>query len=727
MEILQTQHIQMTEQEYQESKREIKERFCRIANDALYIGWKLTCIEESSAYRYDGYESMKEFAEAEYKMSADKISRYPRVYKKYGIPGEIPQLKQEYEKYNFSQLIEMLQIPEEDEAMIRPELKRDGIRELVKFNKENENNPNNLLGWQQDPEKDLKCAILEFFRNRKESLNTLYASEAYAENDIPEMIRIIRNNQKKQFRDSKTSIFMILYEDQIFVKACNKDPQDITWERFFEIAREIFDHAAAGDQTWEHFFEPEKFVPAQEEQIPGQDSIMNHPEYTPEPQGQLHGKKFPNCVYISGTECIAEDCEECSKKKEFLEDRTKRKMYMGALAEYLLENYYEYFMEDHMNRVTQVHESERNLKEKLKVKKGSPVQVQYSLNGKFVYAHLYTDRISVEEHDSDNVRHIVAEYEWFYLCAEIQGNWNRFAIKRTRQMLADEQKRQQETKEGPEFTEEIAPAQKEENQTCIHRSGFPCTLSEAQKMAAGDGEDCNSKCCWECPNHGNCSYECNSSAHRPEEIIVEEPKDTAKMQQDTEKRCENNSEVSGTWPEILSDIPIPSWPEVCDILRNAENNLKEYLACEGIPHRTILKEQLVTGGLRLIKNLVGDIPEERTGEPEQPELPVFKNNDQRKEWLRDYKSWGLWYEDKNIGVRYYKYDFDNGARLIAEVHEVPGSRYYPAHDFSYLHLIGGPEPPKTKHGPEKWRTYEKYNRYANNETELVEFLKEVQK
>lgn len=47
----------------------------------------------------------------------------------------------------------------------------------------------------------------------------------------------------------------------------------------------------------------------------------------------------------------------------------------------------------------------------------------------------------------------------------------------------------------------------------------------------------------------------------------------------------------------------------------------------------------------------------------------MKNNTQRKEWLADYRSWGVWYADKHIGVVYYKYDFDNGAKLIVEEYE----------------------------------------------------------
>lgn len=112
----------------------------------------------------------------------------------------------------------------------------------------------------------------------------------------------------------------------------------------------------------------------------------------------------------------------------------------------------------------------------------------------------------------------------------------------------------------------------------------------------------------------------------------------------------------------------------------------------------------------------------------QPPLPVMKNNDQRKEWLRKYKEWGLWYTDEHIGARYYKYDFENGTRLIVEEYDPE-----PVHNSSwvsnepyYMHLVGGPEPERNN-GIPKWTYHSKYNKYPNSETELVEFLKGVQK
>lgn len=112
-------------------------------------------------------------------------------------------------------------------------------------------------------------------------------------------------------------------------------------------------------------------------------------------------------------------------------------------------------------------------------------------------------------------------------------------------------------------------------------------------------------------------------------------------------------------------------------------------------------------------------------------LPEMKNNDQRKEWLRAYKDWGLWYEDKNIGVKYYKYDFQNGARLIVEEYAPdPGEQkswwVSRTTETYYMHLVGGPEPDRAG-GVPKWTYHIRYDKFPNSETELCEFLKGLQK
>lgn len=112
-------------------------------------------------------------------------------------------------------------------------------------------------------------------------------------------------------------------------------------------------------------------------------------------------------------------------------------------------------------------------------------------------------------------------------------------------------------------------------------------------------------------------------------------------------------------------------------------------------------------------------------------LPEMKNNDQRKAWLRAYKDWGLWYEDKNIGVKYYKYDFQNGARLIVEEYAPdPGEQksWWVSRmtETYYMHLVGGSEPDRVG-GVPKWTYHARYDKFPNSETELCEFLKGLQK
>lgn len=110
--------------------------------------------------------------------------------------------------------------------------------------------------------------------------------------------------------------------------------------------------------------------------------------------------------------------------------------------------------------------------------------------------------------------------------------------------------------------------------------------------------------------------------------------------------------------------------------------------------------------------------------PEQPELPLLKNNDQRKFWIENYKAWGMWYRDENIDVNYYKYDFADGSRLIAA--EYPQREFYWSNEIRdevYYHLVE-----KRKEKYNGLGTYdEKYQNSTTSVGEIVEYLKEIQK
>lgn len=266
-----------------------------------------------------------------------------------------------------------------------------------------------------------------------------------------------------------------------------------------------------------------------------------------------------------------------------------------------------------------------------------------------------------------------------------------------------------------------------------------CIAGQSGSGQCGAAAYCDKgyNCCAQCPDdcNGRCGWieSCQPAAEAPdkkqrdfvepteiEEHIVEDNK-TFDYIEDPETTLPEN------WPEYLKDIPIPTETALASYLYDQERDLEQILDIEkkepGLPHMTIMQQQMVVAGLRILQNYI-----ENTKEPEQPPLPEMKNNDQRKEWLRNYKSWGLWYTDHHTGVRYYKYDFQNGARLITEEYdpEPQGNSWWVPTELYYMHLVGGPEPASKDKIP-KWTYHEKYSRFPNSETELVEFLKEVQK
>ena len=75
----------------------------------------------------------------------------------------------------------------------------------------------------------------------------------------------------------------------------------------------------------------------------------------------------------------------------------------------------------------------------------------------------------------------------------------------------------------------------------------------------------------------------------------------------------DTTDMPDAWPPELKDIPIPTEIEITGYLYDEERKLREILEVEkeepGMPRMEIMRQQLITAGLRLIKNLVEDCHE----------------------------------------------------------------------------------------------------------------------
>ena len=330
---------------------------------------------------------------------------------------------------------------------------------------------------------------------------------------------------------------------------------------------------------------------------------------------------------------------------------------LDELARRLIYKYKEWMLADFHVRVMDVMTSYQALREQMK--KGESYTIWFSGRAGAYHANLFKKYVQLwEEHDG-----CLGNIETFYLAAAIQAMWNKIA-------LEDARKKAEQTKV--------------ESEKCSTSSREPEEQPEEQIFSQDFIEE---------------HPEWLPEGYEKQPIIEGEFREV--QQEEKTEECSTSSMAE----EELSDL---------DILKDKLEREKRLL---GIALNTVGAEDRCTRGQKLVVSALAEMPAE---EPVQPELPVLKNNEQRKEWLRNYKDWGLWYEDKHIGAKYYKYNFQNGACLIAEIYErkICGNLY----ESSYLHLIGAP-----KEGTNKWAVHEQYNRYPNSETELVEFLKAVQK
>ena len=264
------------------------------------------------------------------------------------------------------------------------------------------------------------------------------------------------------------------------------------------------------------------------------------------------------------------------------------------------------------------------------------------------------------------------------------------------------------------------------------RCGAAYYCAEPVDCCAKCNNDCNSRCGWtEKPKSVDTETPeetCETViAPAQAEVIPVEGIDAKEIK--TEKISLQNMSIqinTDVWLEDLSDIPVPSGLFIREYLEEEEKTLRDYLECDGLPERTVLQQQLKVAGLRILQNLVRDVLETEE-EITQPELPRLKNNEERKEWLRNYKTWPLRHVDTYTGAKYYEYRFDNGAVLVAEEWKNKGNEYIPDYETAYFHLIGGPKAPMGQYGIRKWETHDRFNRFSDSETAIVEFLKAVQK
>ena len=243
---------------------------------------------------------------------------------------------------------------------------------------------------------------------------------------------------------------------------------------------------------------------------------------------------------------------------------------------------------------------------------------------------------------------------------------------------------------------------------------FPCEITKGDFTAlpegcqfvdhdlayhcAGDGEP--DPCCKNCPDP--CEYICGRAMKA--------------LGQETEIPEAGQESAAISQQEEMSDMDL-----LRNMLEKEKNTLEEMLeANKEKPHpdleKLIRKKKILVGALA---GMLCDL--ENMAEPEEhepPDLPVLKNNDQRKDWLNTYHDWPVWFEVPEAAEVYYRYDLPDGSSLvICEYH------YWAEWQIPY-----GNAPEQT--GTREYLLTPGYHYLENcksNRTAMIDKLKEIQK
>ena len=263
------EYVQMTLTDWMSIKKELEDELRGAAAGFVRIGYLLRKIDESQGYKQDGCDSLAEWAEKEYGLSASSVSRFIAINRKYSINGYSKQLRLEFAKYGQDKLQEMLTLPEEALQMISPEMKRADIREVKAFEKQA---PHEEPAEQQG---DIAPWIIEFIRAN--DLQSLRSTRAYAENDLDQLISEVNPTGTKTFRYKRTMVSM--FADRIMVREFPNPPEQMAWREFFDIIMPLIsaeEPEEMPEEVQEVLTEEEK-VPEQAQEMPKAEPEMPKP------------------------------------------------------------------------------------------------------------------------------------------------------------------------------------------------------------------------------------------------------------------------------------------------------------------------------------------------------------------------------------------------------------------------------------------------------------------
>ena len=222
------EYHQITLSEYVEMKNEIRRELSNQAESFIRTGYYLRTIEDSEAFRQEGYTSVYEFAEKEFNLSKSTVSRLKAINKEFSEDGYSKLVDPRYRGIGKSILAEMLALPDPDRELVTPGTAREDVRELRRFNKEAEESP-------AEPETGAAKAFWTMLDKDSEIAERVREAIEAGQTDAEHLAAAVAPSGSKMFRAGAQ--FLAFKPSGITVKTFGGGQESVDWSEFATAAK----------------------------------------------------------------------------------------------------------------------------------------------------------------------------------------------------------------------------------------------------------------------------------------------------------------------------------------------------------------------------------------------------------------------------------------------------------------------------------------------------------
>lgn len=352
----------MYDKTFFEWQQELDTELVKSAEGFVKIGYLLKVARDTDILKNSGYTGIVEFAKARYGLDKTQVSRFIHINDRFSEGGNSEELKENYKGMGYAKLTIMLQLPDEINEEITPDFSKSEIEEIKKEYEE-EKKISDLEVWAEGTAEETKefnelgQVLYQLLHDNPELFNKIYET-SLTEDELTdilapsgEMIYSVRlQGIGRVMMSIKTELGRITLTNTRSMEKTEWNIEDLAESviNIFSMAADTEDPAKAWTSIFKEEYPKkaevapvqqekpvqrkekkvqkakiEKPKPAEkevgQEQIPGQDSALNHPEYLPENKPNFEKD-------------ISEIAEETPDSKETPEEKEKTEQKMPTNA-----------------------------------------------------------------------------------------------------------------------------------------------------------------------------------------------------------------------------------------------------------------------------------------------------------------------------------------------------------------------------------------------------------